>query len=144
MGEKCQVKFCLNIEFHVTFRDLLHAVKPRHGTDGFTPPPKEGVLRVFFALKIRRLRPGANPRTWVPKANTLPPDHRSRFHHHNYLPLNMGQTESSETSAYKIQTPGNYPEENIQHKGNMFNLQQMDLGIFNMTSKGHLFRLVCK
>jgi hypothetical protein len=22
----------------------------------------------------------------------------------------------SETSAYKIQTPGNYPEENIQHK----------------------------
>jgi hypothetical protein len=25
------------------------------------------------------------------------------------------QTECSETSAYKIQTPGNYPEENIQH-----------------------------
>ena len=24
-------------------------------------------------------------------------------------------TECSETSAYKIQTPGNYPEENIQH-----------------------------
>jgi hypothetical protein len=23
--------------------------------------------------------------------------------------------ECSETSAYKIQTPGNYPEENIQH-----------------------------
>ena len=33
----------------------------------------------FFALKIRRLRPGANPRTWVPKASTLPLDHRSRF-----------------------------------------------------------------
>jgi len=27
----------------------------------------------------------------------------------------MEQTEGSETSAYKIQTPGNYPEENIQH-----------------------------
>ena len=27
----------------------------------------------------------------------------------------MEQTECSETSAYKIQTPGNYPEENIQH-----------------------------
>jgi hypothetical protein len=26
----------------------------------------------------------------------------------------MEQTERSETSAYKIQTPGNYPEENIQ------------------------------
>jgi hypothetical protein len=28
--------------------------------------------------------------------------------------MKMEQTESSETSAYKIQTPGNYPEENIQ------------------------------
>jgi hypothetical protein len=27
----------------------------------------------------------------------------------------MEQTECFETSAYKIQTPGNYPEENIQH-----------------------------
>jgi len=27
----------------------------------------------------------------------------------------MEQTECSETSAYKIQTPGNYPEESIQH-----------------------------
>jgi len=27
----------------------------------------------------------------------------------------MEHTECSETSAYKIQTPGNYPEENIQH-----------------------------
>ena len=40
-------EFCLNAEFHVTFRALLHAVKLRHGTDGFTPPPKEGVLRIF-------------------------------------------------------------------------------------------------
>ena len=29
--------------------------------------------------------------------------------------MKMEQTECSETSAYKIQTPGNYPEENIQH-----------------------------
>jgi len=27
----------------------------------------------------------------------------------------MEQTECSETSAYKIQTSGNYPEENIRH-----------------------------
>ena len=32
-----------------------------------------------------------------------------------YLPMKMEQTECSETSAYTIQTPGNYPEENIQH-----------------------------
>ena len=61
------------------FRDLLNASNLRHGTDGFTSPPKEGVLRIFFLpLKIRRLRPGLNPRTWVPKASTLPLDHRSR------------------------------------------------------------------
>ena len=40
-------EFCLNADFHVTFRDLLHAVKLRHGTDSFTSPPKEGVLRIF-------------------------------------------------------------------------------------------------
>ena len=41
-------EFYLNAELNVTFRDLLHAVKLRHGTDGFTSPPKEGVLRIFF------------------------------------------------------------------------------------------------
>jgi hypothetical protein len=29
------------------FKGLLHAVKLRHGTDGFTSPPKEGILRIF-------------------------------------------------------------------------------------------------
>jgi len=29
--------------------------------------------------------------------------------------MKMEQTECSETSAYKIQRPGNYPEESIQH-----------------------------
>jgi len=33
-------------------RDLLHAAKLGHGTDGFTSPPKEGVLRIFSPLKI--------------------------------------------------------------------------------------------
>ena len=65
-------------DFHVAFRDRLHAVNLRHGTDGFTSPPKEGVLRIFSPRKIRRLRLGFNPRTWVPKASTLPLDHRSR------------------------------------------------------------------
>jgi hypothetical protein len=66
-------KFCLNADFHDTFRDLLHAANLRHGTHGFTSLPKEGVLRIFLALKIRRLRPGLNPRTWVPEASTLTP-----------------------------------------------------------------------
>jgi len=29
--------------------------------------------------------------------------------------MKMEQTECSDTSAYKIQTPGNYPKESIQH-----------------------------
>ena len=33
------------------------------------------------------------------------------------------QTECSETSAYKIQTLGNYPEENIQHTEHGENLK---------------------
>jgi hypothetical protein len=49
-------EFCLNTEFHVTFRDFLHAVKLRHGTIGFASPPKENSLRIFFTLKIRRLQ----------------------------------------------------------------------------------------
>jgi len=31
-------------------RDLLHAANLRHGTDGFTSPPKEGVLRIYISL----------------------------------------------------------------------------------------------
>jgi len=33
---------------------------------------------------------------------------------HTYPPMKMEETECFETSAYKIQTPGNYPEESIQ------------------------------
>jgi hypothetical protein len=47
---KCP-ELLLNADFHVTFRDVLHAVKLRHGNDGFTSLPKEGVLRIFSPLK---------------------------------------------------------------------------------------------
>jgi hypothetical protein len=66
-------EFCLNSDFHGTFRDLLHAANLRHGTHGFTSLPKEGILRIFPPLKIRWLRPGLNTRTWVPEASTLTP-----------------------------------------------------------------------
>jgi hypothetical protein len=44
---KSSREFCLNAYFHVRFRDLLHAVNLRHGTAGFTSPPKEGALGIF-------------------------------------------------------------------------------------------------
>jgi len=37
------------------FRGLLHAANLRHGTDGFTSPPKEGLLRILSPLKIGRV-----------------------------------------------------------------------------------------
>ena len=57
------------------FRILLLAANLRHGTDALTSPPKEGVLRIFSPFKIRGLRPGLNPRTWVLKTRTLSLDH---------------------------------------------------------------------
>src|SRR5215475_13839574 len=42
-------------------RDLLHAANLRHETDGFTSPPKEGVLRIFFALKNPTASAGFEP-----------------------------------------------------------------------------------
>jgi len=44
-------QFCLNVDFHATFRDLLHVANMRNRTDGFTSPPKEGVLRILSPLK---------------------------------------------------------------------------------------------
>jgi hypothetical protein len=64
---------------NLTESSEFHAENLRHGTDGFTSPPKEVVLRIFSPRKIRRLRPGLNPRTWVLKASTQPLDHRSRL-----------------------------------------------------------------
>ena len=43
------------------FRDLLHAANLRHGTDVFTSPPKEGVLRIFSPLKKRTASAGFEP-----------------------------------------------------------------------------------
>ena len=49
--------------------------------------------------------------------------------------MKMEQTECSETSAYKIQTPGNHPEENIQQAGQLLTstsrlYQTSDYGTF--------------
>ena len=74
-------KWCLGYAPRV----LLHAANLWHGTNNFTSLPKESVLRILRAedfyrpLKIQRLRPGLNPRTWVSEASTLPLHHRSRY-----------------------------------------------------------------
>jgi hypothetical protein len=73
VGEKCAGKFSLKIpDFHVVFRDLLHAVNLRHGTHSFTSLPKERRAEDIFALKnptdSARV---SNPRTLVLKAQDV-------------------------------------------------------------------------
>ena len=45
--ERCPVVILPKFLLPPKFRDLLHAANLRHGTDGFTSPPKEGVLSIF-------------------------------------------------------------------------------------------------
>jgi hypothetical protein len=45
MGEEMTVSILrTTYDFHGKCTDLLHVAKLRHGTDGFTFPPKEGKL----------------------------------------------------------------------------------------------------
>jgi hypothetical protein len=50
MGEKWPRNFAESGDFHVTFGSFTFR-KARHGTDGFTSPPKEGVLTIFSPEK---------------------------------------------------------------------------------------------
>jgi hypothetical protein len=44
--------FALRSNFHVIARVVYHAANLRHGTHGFSSPPKEGMLRIFTPEKI--------------------------------------------------------------------------------------------
>jgi hypothetical protein len=50
-GEKWPAGLACDSDFHVNHRVLLHAANLRHGTDGFTSPPKEGMLWIFSPEK---------------------------------------------------------------------------------------------
>jgi hypothetical protein len=57
LGEKWTVNLACDPDFHVNRKDLLHAAKLRHGTDGFTSPPKEGMLWIFSPEKSNGFEP---------------------------------------------------------------------------------------
>jgi hypothetical protein len=60
--EFCLAKcFCSHLQWFFTCRKIL-----RYGADGFTSPQKEGVLRIFIALKSLPHLPGLNPKTLGP------------------------------------------------------------------------------
>jgi len=52
------------------------------------------------------------------------------------------QTECSETSAYKIQTPGNYPEENIQQVFFLLKLLQLQPDLSTLTFGTGILHLI--
>jgi hypothetical protein len=55
-------KFNLKMpEFHVAFRDFLHAVNLRHGTHGFTSLLKGKCAEDFFTLKNLMASAGFEP-----------------------------------------------------------------------------------
>jgi hypothetical protein len=51
MSEKWMVNLACDSDFHVNHRVLLHAANLRHGTDGFTSLPKEGMLWILSLEK---------------------------------------------------------------------------------------------
>ena len=62
MGQEMAGNFDRKLRLpRIHFPVLLHAANMRHGTNGFTSLPKEGVLRIFFALKIRTASAGFEP-----------------------------------------------------------------------------------
>jgi hypothetical protein len=61
MGEKLSVKFSQITRLPRNCWVLLQAATLRHGTDGFTSPPKEGMLRIFFVLKNPTVLAGFEP-----------------------------------------------------------------------------------
>jgi hypothetical protein len=51
MGEKWPVNLACDSDSCVNHRVLLRAANLQHGTDGFTSPPKEGMLWMFLPEK---------------------------------------------------------------------------------------------
>jgi hypothetical protein len=47
VGENGVRNFVEMTPFSTSFRNLLHAANLRHGANGFTSPPKEGMMRIF-------------------------------------------------------------------------------------------------
>jgi hypothetical protein len=65
MGEKLPIKFIQTTRNQRDCWVLLHAANLRHWTEGFTSPPKEGMLRIFGPEKSDGLG------TWVTDGSML-------------------------------------------------------------------------
>jgi hypothetical protein len=84
LNENLVYSYPLDFKSSFTCRKIL-----LHGTSGFTSHPKEGVLRIFIALKNLSPWPGSNPRPLDPVASTLTtaPSRRQFYAHTHTLLL---------------------------------------------------------
>jgi hypothetical protein len=89
-GREIAENFAESGDFHVGV--LLHAVNLRHGTDGFTSPPKKGALRIFSPEKSDNFGRVRTRELGYQRPARSPLDHRSRWH--RILPLNILQQKS--------------------------------------------------
>jgi hypothetical protein len=103
VGEKCSDKFRLQFDFHVIVEIFYMPQICDMGQTALLPLRRKACWGFFSPLKIRRLRPGLKPRTWVPKASTLPLDHRSRFRH-IYGPIILYDTKDTELCCILLVT----------------------------------------
>jgi hypothetical protein len=60
-GREVVAEFCLSVSLSCLKRSLTCRKILVHRADGFTSPPKEGVLRIFSPLEVHRSRTGLNP-----------------------------------------------------------------------------------
>jgi hypothetical protein len=51
-GKEWPVNFACDSNSHINHRDFLHTANLRHGANGFTSLPKEGMVRIFSPEKI--------------------------------------------------------------------------------------------
>jgi hypothetical protein len=89
---------------------------PSHMTDKFTKNLGTSVFHVMQTViciteDLWKVIPIVIGLVWFPHTHT----HTRTHTFYTHLPAYEDGTECSETSAYKLQTPGNYPEESIKH-----------------------------
>ena len=80
LGEKWLVISTESCDFHAYTSGFFYMLQIFDMEQTALLPFRRKACWGFFPpWRIRRFRPGLNPRTWVPEASTLPLDHRSRF-----------------------------------------------------------------
>jgi len=105
------------------YHPMAHSPHPDTRRISFTHVPMASVwvvalhsLFLYLDLPPPRHPPdGLRPFSSQTFSRTNTPTFSTPVILHTYPPMKMEQTVCSETLAYKIQLPGNYPEESIQH-----------------------------